>query len=136
MSAGTRSLAPRIRSVHRESRGTYGSPRVYQALRRRGCRASENRVARVMRSHGIKARVATIRYTNPTLQRFFAGARNEQLDLEIQGPDQVWVGDLTYLKVGGIYRYLAVVMDKYSRRILGWAYGKSEKRGQVLKHQH
>ena len=124
MSAGTRSLAPRIRSVHRESRGTYGSPRVYQALRRRGCRASENRVARVMRSHGIKARVATIRYTNPTLQRFFAGARNEQLDLEIQGPDQVWVGDLTYLKVGGIYRYLAVVMDKYSRRILGWAYGK------------
>jgi len=50
-------LAERIRIVHRDSRGIYGSPRVYQALRKRGCRASENRVARVMRAHGIKARV-------------------------------------------------------------------------------
>ncbi len=117
-------LAQRIRVVHRRSRGTYGSPRVYQELRKQGCSASENRVARVMRSNGIRARVATIRYTNPMLKRFFAAARNEQLDVDLKGPDQVWVGDITYLKVGGIYRYLAVVMDKYSRRVLGWAYGK------------
>lgn len=117
-------LLDRIRAVHRQSRGTYGSPRVYQVLRRQGCRASENRVARLMRAHGIKARVATLRYTNPTLQRFFAAARNEQLGVDLNGPDQIWVGDITYIKVGGIYRYLAVVMDKYSRRVLGWAYGK------------
>jgi transposase InsO family protein len=117
-------LAERIRIVHRDSRGIYGSPRVYQALRKRGCRGSENRVARVMRTHGIKARVATIRYTNPALQRFFASTRNEQLDVNLKAPDQVWVGDITYLKMGSIYRYLAVVMDKYSRRVLGWAYGK------------
>jgi transposase InsO family protein len=80
-------------------------------------------VARVMRTHGIKARVATIRYTNRKLQSFFDAGRNEQLELELTASDQVWVGDITYLKVGGIYRYLAVVMDKYSRRILGWAYG-------------
>jgi transposase InsO family protein len=119
-------LADRIRAVHTASRGTYGSPRVHRVLERQGCTASENRVARVMRRHGIKARVATMRYTNPTLQRFFASARNEQLELELKGPDQVWVGDITYLKVGGIYRYLAVVMDKYSRRVLGWAYGKNK----------
>ena len=116
-------LVERIHRVHQVSRGTYGSPRVYQALRKEGCAASENRIARVMRSHRIKARVARIRYTNPALKRFFAGARNEQLDIELKAPDQVWVGDITYLKVGGIYRYLAVVMDKYSRRVLGWAYG-------------
>ena len=116
-------LVERIRHVHRRSHHTYGSPRVYQALRSQGCSAGENRVARVMRQHGIKARVATIRYTNPTLRRFFAGASNEQLDMALNGPDQVWVGDITYLKVGGIYRYLAVVMDKYSRRVVGWAYG-------------
>ncbi len=117
-------LAERIRVVHRDSRGTYGSPRVYQVLRKAGCRVGENRVARVMRAYGIRARVATIRYTNPTLQRFFAATRNEQLDVDLRAPDQVWVGDITYLKVGAIYRYLAVVMDKYSRRVLGWAYGK------------
>jgi transposase InsO family protein len=58
------------------------------------------------------------------LKRFFASARNEQLEVDLNRIDQVWVGDITYLKVGGIYRYLAVVMDKYSRRVLGWAYGK------------
>ena len=117
-------LVGHIRRVHQASRGYYGSPRVYQALRKQSCSASENRVARVMRAHRIKARVATIRYTNPALKRFFAGARNEQLGLGLNRIDQVWVGDITYRKVGGIYRYLAVVMDKYSRRVLGWAYGK------------
>lgn len=126
-------LVERIRTVHRRSRGLYGSPRVYRALRERGCRAGENRVARLMRAHGIKARVATIRYTNRKLQRFFAGTRNEQLEIGLQAPNQVWVGDITYLKVGGIYRYLAVVMDKYSRRIVGWAYGKRKDVALTLK---
>jgi putative transposase len=71
-----------------------------------------------MRTHGIKARVATIRYTSPSTQRFFDSVRNEQLELKLERPDQVWVGDITYLQVGAIYRYLAVVMDKYTRRVL------------------
>lgn len=117
-------LAERIRKIHDASHGTYGSPRVHRALEQQGCTVSENRIARVMRSHGIKARVATIRYTNPGLKRFFAGAANQQLGMVPSAPDQVWVGDITYLKVGSIYRYLAVVMDRYSRRVIGWAYGQ------------
>ena len=97
-------------------------PRLHYADQRH--RVSENRVARLMRDHGIKARVATLRYTNPTLRRFFANAHNAQLGLALARADQVWVGDITYLKVGEVYRYLAVVMDKYSRRIVGWAYGR------------
>lgn len=116
-------LSLAIRAAHAASRGTYGSPRVHQVLRRRGHQVGKNRVAKLMRRHGIKARVATIRYTSPSTQRFFDALRNEQLDLELTGPDQVWVGDITYLKVGNVYRYLAVVMDKYSRRIVGWSYG-------------
>lgn len=116
-------LAAEIRAVHAESRGTYGSPRVHRALRKRGHRVGKNRVARLMRRHGIKARVATIRYTRPEIQRFFDSVLNQQLDLEIKRTDQVWVGDITYLKVGAIYRYLAVVMDKYSRRVIAWSYG-------------
>jgi transposase InsO family protein len=119
-------LKAQIESVHRESRGTYGSPRVYRALERVGVQVSENRVARLMRAHGIKARVATIRYTSPNLKRFFACIPNQQCDIQLKHPDQVWVGDITYLKVGAIYRYLAVVMDKYSRRVLSWAFGKNK----------
>ena len=106
---------------------------MYRVLRAQGLRVSENRVARVMRAQGIQARVATIRYTNPRLQRFFSAVKNEQLEIALRAPDQVWVGDLTYLKVGAIYRYLAVVMDKYSRRVLGWAYGKRKDVALTLK---
>jgi transposase InsO family protein len=116
-------LANRIRAVHAESRGTYGSPRVHRALQSEGRCVGKHRVARLMRAHGIKARVATIRYTSPGLQRHYTAIPNQQFDLQLKRPDQVWVGDITYLKVGSIYRYLAVVMDKYSRRIVGWSYG-------------
>jgi len=116
-------LAEQIRTVHLESHGTYGSPRVHQALRNKGHCVGKHRIARLMRAHGIKARVATIRYTNPSLKRYYGSIPNQQLDLELKTPDQVWVGDITYLKMGGIYRYLAVVMDKYSRRVVGWSYG-------------
>jgi putative transposase len=126
-------LAVQIRAVHAESRGTYGSPRIHRALRKRGHRVGKNRVAQLMRRHGIKARVATIRYTSPAIQRFFDSALNQQLDLEIKRPDQVWVGDITYLKVGGVYRYLAVVMDKYSRRVVGWSYGPRKDVGLTLR---
>lgn len=117
-------LVTRIWAVHAESRGTYGSPRVHQVLRRTGHVVGKHRVARLMRAHGIKARVATMRYTNRSLQRYFGSIPNQQLDIRLKRPDQVWVGDITYLKVGGIYRYLAVVMDKYSRRVVGWSYGR------------
>jgi putative transposase len=119
-------LAEQIRTVHRDSRGTYGSPRVHRALKRAGCGVGKNRVARLMRAHGIKARVATLRYTSPNMKRYFACVPNQQLDIQLKQPDQVWVGDITYLKVGPIYRYLAVVMDKYSRRVLSWVLGKKK----------
>ena len=80
-----------IARVHRDSRGTYGSPRVHRVLRANGQCVGKNRVARIMRAHGIKARVATIRYTCPNLQRFFGRIPNRQLEVAITYPDQVWV---------------------------------------------
>src|SRR5438093_6918520 len=68
----------------------------------------------------------TIRYTCPNLQRFFGRIPNRQLEVAITYPDQVWVGDITYLKVGALWRYLAVVMDKCSRRIVGWSLGRNK----------
>lgn len=118
-------LKRQIERVHQESGGTYGSPRVYRELKGRGVEVGENRVARLMRRHGIKARAATRRFYRAHMKRFHAAIPNRTCEIELERPDQVWVGDITYLKVGTQYRYLAVVMDKFSRRILSWAFGRT-----------
>jgi transposase InsO family protein len=74
-----------------------------------------------MREAGLRARAATLYRAIPGLHAFFTSIPNRQLDHIATGPDQVWVGDITYLKVGGAWRYLAVVMDRYSRRVIGWS---------------
>lgn len=119
-------LAHHIKQVHQASRGTYGSPRVYRQLRQQGFCVSENRISKLMRRCGIKGRVATLRYTSPNLKKFFGSLPNQQLEHPAEVPNQVWVGDITYLKVGSIYRYLAVVMDRCSRRVIGWAFGQQK----------
>lgn len=118
------SLSGQIRRVHQASRGTYGSPRVYRRLQELGISVGENRVAKLMSQLGIKGRWTTLRYTSPNLKKFFGSLPNQQVEHPANDLNQVWVADITYLKVGSIYRYLAVVMDCCSRRIIGWALGK------------
>jgi transposase InsO family protein len=113
-----------IRALFETSRGTYGSPRIHQALRAAGTRVSRRRVERLMREAGLRARAAKLYRAIPGLHAFFTSIPNRQLDQVTTGPDQVWVGDITYLKAGGTWRYLAVVMDRYSRRIIGWSLGR------------
>jgi transposase InsO family protein len=117
-------LLEKIVQVHQDSRGTYGSPRVHRQLQASGVSVSENRVARLMRRHRIKARVATIRYTLPAMKRFFGNLPNRQHEHPAALPNQVWVGDITFLKVGAVYRYLAVVLDRCSRAVVGWSFGR------------
>jgi transposase InsO family protein len=116
-------LLSTIRTLFETSRGTYGSPRIHQALRAAGTRVSRRRVERLMREAGLRARAARLYRAIPGLHAFFTSIPNRQLARVATGPDQVWVGDITYLKVGGAWRYLAVVMDRYSRRIIGWSLG-------------
>jgi putative transposase len=119
-----RMLLDAIRDVFDRSRRTYGSPRIHQALRAAGTRVSRRRVERLMREAGLRARAARLYRAIPGLHAFFTSIPNRQLARVTTGPDQVWVGDITYLKVGGTWRYLAVVMDRYSRRIIGWSLGR------------
>lgn len=118
-------LVKKIEQVYDQSRGTYGSPRVHRALQKQGEQVGEKRVARLMRETGLKGRVVKVTRKCPGLKRFVAAGENLRLDAEAPtAPDQAWVADVTYLKIAGQWRYLAVVMDLYSRRILGWSLAK------------
>ena len=115
-------LSARIVAIYDASYGIYGSPRIHLALKAEGVRVGRKRVAGLMRGMELKGRCGRIYRSQRrvSVNRFFNGIPNRSLEKIATGPDQVWLGDITYLKAGGQWRYLAVVMDKYSRRILSW----------------
>jgi putative transposase len=115
-------LLQQIRTAHQRSRERYGSPRIYHELRSSGLRCSRNRVARLMKSHGVaakrKKRFRITTKTKPGMEWY-----RDVLD-RIFSPDRKdlqWAADITYLWTREGWMYLAVVMDLYSRRIIGWA---------------
>ena len=116
-----------IEHEYRKSRCTYGSPRVFQALKRQGIRIGRKRVERLMREVGLRARVVKHYRRLAGLHRFFNSIENLRLDSEKPTSiNQLWAGDITYLKVNKQWRYLATVMDVYSRRIISWSLGKAK----------
>ena len=103
----------------------YGSPRIYDALLKKGIRIGRKRVEQLMRQGGLKGRCAQVYRSKKRGNQYCnIGIPNTSLQVVPTKPDQVWVGDITYLKAGGRFRYCAVVMDKYSRRIIGWSISK------------
>lgn len=119
---GDKALLRLITKIFVESEGRYGSPRVFKELKKQGICVGKKRVARLMQEAGLKGRVVRVTRRQPGLKRFLAKGENLLLNMaKPTGVDQVWVADVTYLKVGGKWQYLATVMDLYSRRILGWS---------------
>jgi transposase InsO family protein len=111
-----------IVEVFDQHKQRYGSPRVTRALQQAGVRCGENRVARLMREHELAARPK--RAFRPRTTR--AGERvapNRIKDLAPSGPDQIWVSDITYVATREGWLYLAVILDFFSRKVVGWKLG-------------
>jgi len=119
-----RELSEQIAAIFAAHHGRYGSPRIHRELIGAGGRVSRRRVERLMRAAGHRARVARVYRANPALHRFFGQHPNRLPAAGARRPDQVWVGDVTYLPVAGRWRFLAVVLDQCSRRVLAWTLGR------------
>jgi transposase InsO family protein len=116
-------LAKKIIKVYTLSRGTYGSPRVHAELREQGEVVGRKRIARLMRDRGLVAR-SKRRFRPTTTDSNHSQPVAENLlnrSFERILPNQAWVGDITYIPTGEGWLYLAVLIDLFSRRVVGWA---------------
>ena len=115
-------LAAQIAVAHRNSRNTYGAPRIVDELHDQGVKISRRRCARLMRAKGLRGRkknrrrprTTDSRHGRPTPANCLASTRPS-------GPNQVWVSDITYLRTAQGWLYLAAILDLWSRRVVGWA---------------
>jgi putative transposase len=115
-------LAARIRTIHALSRGTYGVPRIWEELIEQGVRMSRKRVARLMRAQGLQG-VSRRKAIHTTRRSPEAQPAPDLVDRDFRAcaPNRLWVADITYIPTRSGFLYLAVVMDAWSRRIVGWA---------------
>jgi putative transposase len=115
-------LLKRIRTIHVVSRGTYGAPRVHAELRAEGRHIGRKRIARLMRQAGL---AGVSRRKGPRTTQRDEGARPApdlvERNFTANAPNRLWVADITYVPTWAGFLYLAVVLDAFSRRIVGWA---------------
>jgi putative transposase len=115
-----RVLLEAMRAIFEGSDRTDGSPRIPESLAARGCRVSRRRVERLMRADGMRARIARLYRPKAGTHRWCSRQPNHVRRTRATRPNQIWVGDVTYLGVGGRWWYLIVVLDQCSRRVLAW----------------
>ncbi|MDZ7803158.1 IS3 family transposase [Thiohalophilus sp.] len=119
-----RALLSKITVFHRASRGIYGSPRIHRDLLESGEQVGENRVARLMRDNDIQSRMARkFVITTDSKNTLKPAPDRLQRQFNVVEPDKAWVSDTTFIPTRQGWLYLAVVLELYSRQILGWAMG-------------
>jgi putative transposase len=115
-------LRERIQAIHERSKGTYGVPRVQAQLSAEGLQVSRKRVARLMRACGLQG-ASRRKWCTTTVRDEHARPALDlvERDFTADGPDKLWVADITYVPTWAGFLYLAVVLDVWSRKIVGWA---------------
>jgi putative transposase len=116
-------LVVHIRAVFAANRGAYGWPRVWRELRAQGIRVGKQRVQRLMQQHGIRARGRRRFRVNTTDSRHGLPIAPNLLNrnFTVAAPNQTWTGDITYIPTDEGWLFLAVVIDLFSRRVVGWS---------------
>lgn len=126
-------LLEQICTIHAESDGVYGSPKVWEELVKRGARCSENRVARLMRGERLQGIPAVRRWWGrKSGERPGAVINHLARDFAATEPNTKWVTDITYIRTGEGWLYLAVVLDLATRRVIGWSMRQNLDRDLVL----
>ena len=117
-----RRLVSHIRAAHKRSRGTYGRPRMQAELAEQGIDVGQRRIGRLMRSEGL-AGVPRKRFrvTTTADERCQASPNLLNREFSAERPNQAWVTDITYVQVGSQWLYLSVILDLFSRKVVGWA---------------
>jgi transposase InsO family protein len=116
-------LVKRIRVVHADNRGVYGSPRVHRELRAQGELVGRHRIARLMRETGLRA-VPSRKYhpsTTDSSHPLPIAPNVLERQFEVPAPNHAWVADITYVGTREGWLYLAIVLDLFSRRVVGWS---------------
>lgn len=116
-------LAAKIAAIHRASRGCYGAPRIVEQLQAEGMRTSRRRCARLLQTQGLcgrkrarrRPRTTDSRHSGPLVGNLLGGTPAPN------GPNQIWLTDITYLRTGEGWLFLAAILDAWSRRVVGWA---------------
>ena len=119
-----RELFQGLEKLFKDNRGRYGSPRMTRALRENGYRVGKNRVARLMRERTLVARKKRA-FRPKTTRSVEVAVPNQIADLEALAPDQIWVSDITYVATAQGWLYLAIILDLFSRRVVGWKLSES-----------
>jgi putative transposase len=127
-------LMKKVRTVHTTSRETYGSPRIHAELRATGQRHGRKRIARLMRAAALTGTGRRRKGETTTRRDKEAWPAPDLLDRDFNavGPDKLWVADITFVPTANDYIYLAVVLDAWSRRIVGWSMANHLRTGLVL----
>lgn len=126
-------LKTKIAEVHHDSRGTYGSPRVHAELVAQGFEVGRNRIARIMREEGILGRrKPRFRRTTDSNHKLPVAENVLAREFMTDAPDRAWVADITYVWTAQGWLYLAVIIDLYSRRVVGWSMADNMRKELVL----
>ena len=128
-----KALSQEILEIHQESFCTYGSPRVYRELKRRGKHIGEKRIVRLMRKDGLKAKTKRkFKVTTDSKHHFPVAPNLLNREFTPEEPNQKWASDITYIWTAEGWLYLAVVMDLFSRAIVGWSMSERMTRELVI----